>query len=98
MRTLAKLRKAPWFGGAALLILATGIASPLGYALGLRAWPLYVGLVAGALLLMGWVERLWKRRPVSLPSRAHAKFRVLPGGRKPDLSKDDPNDNPRWLM
>ena len=98
MPGLAKLRKAPWFAGALLLILAAGIVSPLGYALGVRSWPFYVGLVAGALLLMGWVERVWKRRPVSLAPRSRTKFKLLAGGRKPDLSQDDSNDNPRWLM
>ena len=98
MPALANLRKAPWFAGAVLLALAAGIASPLGYALGVRSWPVYVGLLAGALLLLGWVERVWKRRPVSLPPRSLSKFKLLAGGRKPDLRPDDPNDNPRWLM
>ncbi len=98
MRALAKLRQTPWMAGLLLLVLAAGISAPLGYALGLRSWPFYVGLVVAALLLMGWVERLWKRRPVSLPPRFHGKFKVLPGGKGYDIKKDDATDNPRWLM
>ena len=99
MRALAKLRQTPWVAGALLLVLAAGIAAPLGHALGLRSWPFYVGLVVAALLLMGWVERLWKRRPLPLPPRTQGKFKVLRGGKGYDINKkDDSTDNPRWLM
>ena len=98
MPALPKLRKAPWFAGAVLLLLAAGIVLPLGYALGVRSWPFFVGLAAAGLLLVGWGERIWKRRPVSLPPRSRSKFRLLAGGRKPDLRQDDSNDNPRWLV
>ena len=104
MPILSRLRRAPWVGGALLLALAAGLTAPVAYGVGLRRWPLLVGLAAGLVLLFGGLERLWQRRP--LPRRPRAtdrrRFRVVPGGkgngRPHDATKDDEGDEPRWLM
>lgn len=95
---LSKLRQSTWLSGALLLALAVGIAAPVGALLGFRSWPFYVGLVVGAVLVMGWLERLWARRPVDTRARARSKLKVLPGGRGFELHEDEPSDKPRWLM
>ena len=103
MSLLARLRRAPWLGGAVLLALAVGLTAPVAYALGVRRWPLLVGLAAVLLLLFGAVERLWQRRPLPRPQRAagRLRFRVVPGGkgngRDPDAGDDD-GEKPRWVM
>jgi hypothetical protein len=103
MRLLDRLRRAPWLGGAVLLALAAGLTAPLAYALGVRRWPLVVGLGAGLVLLFGGIERVWQRRP--LPRRRRVtdrrRLRVVPGGKGDGHahdSTDDEGDKPRWLM
>jgi hypothetical protein len=98
MSLLARLRRSTWLSGALLLALAAGIVAPLGWLLGLRSWPPYVGLLVAALLVMGWLERLWVRRPVRPAPRLPSRFKVLPGGKRNDLSPDESTDSPRWLM
>jgi len=103
MNPLGSLRRAPWLGGALVLVLATGLVAPVAWALGLRHWPYYVGLAASLLLLLGWGERFWQRRAAARPSRpAKRKFRVVSGGkgngRAHDLEDDDPTGGQRWLM
>ncbi|HSD29008.1 MAG TPA: hypothetical protein VLL75_17040 [Vicinamibacteria bacterium] len=103
MVPLARLRRAPWLGGAVILVLAVGLAAPVAYALGVRRWPVLLGLAAVALLLFGGVGRLWPRRPLAGRHRAagRLRFRVVPGGkgngRDPDATDDD-GDKPRWVM
>jgi 4-hydroxybenzoate polyprenyltransferase len=98
MTFLTTLRRSTWLAGALLLLLCAGIAAPLGWIAGLRSWPFYVGLLAAALLLAGWVERLWMRRPVRRAPPLPSKFKVLPGGKASDLRQDESADNPKWLM
>ena len=54
-------RGAPWLSGALLLLLSVGLVAPAAWALGLRRWPFYVGLLAALLLLQGSLERLWQQ-------------------------------------
>src|SRR5512139_3942324 len=103
MPLLARLRRAPWLGGAVILALAVGLTAPVAYALGVRRWPLLLGLVAVLLLLFGGVERLWPRRPLERRPRAAARprFRVVPGGKgngRSHDSTDDDGEKPRWVM
>jgi len=103
MTPLARLRGSPWLAGSILLALAAGLAAPVLFWLGLRRWPAWVGLAALLLLLFGWLERLWQRRPVSRPPRvaARRRFRVVPGGKGNGDAHDVPDDageKPRWLM
>jgi hypothetical protein len=102
MNPLAPLRRAPWLSGAVVLVLVVGLLAPAAWALGLRRWPYYVGLVAGALLALGAFERLWQRRALVRPPRARRKLRLLSGrkgnGQSHDLASDDPTDKQRWLM
>ena len=102
MSALDKLRRAPWLSGALVLVLAGGLAAPLGLLLGAHSWAFYVGLGAALLLLFGWIERIWKSRGEPRPPRARGKLRVLPGGRGNgediDLAKDESTDTQRWLM
>jgi hypothetical protein len=103
MPFLARLRRAPWLGGAVLLALTAGLTAPAAYALGVRRWPLLVGLAAVVLLLFGGVERLWQRRPLPRRSRAATRLglRVVPGGKgngHAHDATDDDGEKPRWLM
>jgi hypothetical protein len=103
MPPLSPLRRAPWLGGTVLLALAAGLTALGAYALGVRRWPLLVGLAAGVLLLFGGLERLWQRRPLSRPPRVAGRhrFRVVPGGKgngHDHDSTDDDGDKPRWVM
>ena len=104
MSPLARLRRAPWLGGALLLVLAAGLTAPLAYALGARRWPLLAGFAAALVLLFGALERLWQRRPLPRRHRVteRRRFRVVPGGKgnghDHDLQPDDDGDKPRWLM
>jgi hypothetical protein len=103
MPLLARLRRAPWLGGAVILALAAGLTAPVAYALGVRRWPLLVGLAAVLLLLSGGVERLRPRRPLPRRDRAatRLRFRVVPGGKgngRAHDTTDDDGETPRWVM
>jgi hypothetical protein len=78
-----------------LAVLALGLAAPLGYALGARAWPFLLGLVALLLLLFGWVERRIDafRTPRRKPRRAATHLRVLAGGKGNGHAHDDETDD-----
>ncbi len=111
MNPLGRLRRAPghpggpgapWLSGALLLLLSVGLVAPAAWALGLRRWPFYVGLLAALLLLQGSLERLWQRRATTRPPKARRRFRVVPGrkgnGKSYDLAADDSTDKQRWPM
>ncbi len=103
MPVLARLRRATWLSGAVLLALAAGVTAPVAYALGVRRWPLVVGLAAAFLLLFGGLERLWQRRPLPRRHRAASRLRlrVVPGGKgngRPHDTTDDDGEKPRWVM
>jgi hypothetical protein len=106
---LRQLRRSPWLAGVLLLILGAALVAPAVYAFGWRRWPLYAGLLAAALLLFGWIERLWNSRPLPPRQRVvdRSRFRVVPGGKGKgngharDLPGDEPEDDgdkPRWVM
>jgi hypothetical protein len=101
--SLDSLRRSQWLAGALVLALVAGLVAPLAFWLGLGRWPLLVGGAALLLLLFGWVERLWKSRPVPRPHRVadRRRFRVVPGGKgngHSDDTPDDDGDKPRWVM
>jgi hypothetical protein len=108
MSPLSSLRRAPWLAGALVLALLAGLLAPLAAHFGLRRWPFYVGLGAGLVLLLGWLERLWQGRALSHRfrlaerTRDRGRFRVVPGGKgnghAHDQLEDDDGDTPRWLM
>jgi hypothetical protein len=89
-----------WLPGAALLIAAIVVAGVSGFALGVRSWPWYVGFSAGAVLAIGWGERLWVRRHAPAPARIRGKLKVIQGGKAApyDLEKDHSTDSQRYLM
>lgn len=92
-------RGIPWLAGAGLLAGILAFALGAGWALGARAWWLYLGLALFALLLLGAVERLWQRRSPPRAPRARGRLKVIPGGKSDyDLEKDDPSRKQRWLM
>lgn len=90
-------RRSEWLPGVALLGAAVGIAALLGISLGLRSWAFYIGLVALALLALGWLERWRVRRATAPPPRHKTRLKVLPGG-KYDLEKDDTTDDQKYVM
>jgi hypothetical protein len=82
-----------------LLAAAIGIGAAGGLALGVRSWPVYLGLTLAALLAMGWVEKLWGRRAAPRrPPAARGRLKVIRGGKSYDLEKDDSTNNQRYLM
>jgi hypothetical protein len=95
-----------WVSGAITLAVATLVAGGAGFAVGARSWTFYVGLTAGAVLLIGWLERYWLRRAAirSLrePRRTRTNLKVIQGGKRGngeyDLEDDDSTDSQRWLM
>jgi hypothetical protein len=108
MSPLSTPRRTPWLAGALVLVSLAVLIAPLATHFGLRRWPFYVGLAAGAVLLLGWLERLWQRRAVTPRSpfaerrRHRGRFRVVRGGKgnghAHDVLGDDDGDKPRWLM
>jgi hypothetical protein len=100
MTRFPDLNRPSWLGGAATLAAAAGLAAVIGLSLGVRAWPLYLGLGLTLLLLMGWIERYWRtRRHAPPPPRARGRLKVIRGGKSDyDLEKDDSTDTQRWLM
>jgi protein-S-isoprenylcysteine O-methyltransferase Ste14 len=89
-----------WLPGGVLLIAAVLVAGLLGFALGVRSWPWYVGFAAAAILAIGWGERLWARRTAPAPARIRGKLKVIQGGKAApyDLEKDHSTDSQRYLM
>ncbi len=105
MSPLAKLRRASWISGAVVLALTLALVAPVAYALGVRRWPLVVGLAALLFLLLAGVQRLRRRRtlPPSPRPASGLRFRVVPGGKgngRPHDhdTTDDDGEKPRWLM
>jgi hypothetical protein len=99
------MSKAPWLTGTALLLLLALFLAPLAVRFGPRYWAFYAG--AGALLLLfaGWLERLWRGRPLprARPRRlGRGRLRVVKGGRggngRAGEPGDEGTDEPRWLM
>ena len=88
-----------WMPGAALLAAAAGASALAGLALGVRSWPLYVGLAALVVLAMGWLERVWTSRSAPAPPKNRGKLKVIRGGKSEyDLADDDSTNNQRYLM
>ena len=90
-------RRSEWLPGVALLGAAVGIGALLGISLGLRSWAFYVGLIALALLAIGWLERWRVRRAAAVPPRPKTRLKLLPGG-KYDLAQDDSTDDQKYMM
>jgi hypothetical protein len=89
----------------ALIGVAGALAAFVGVLAGARSWAVFVGLAAGFLLLVGWLERVWlrsaARREVDRELRRRTSLRVIPGGKDPsapDQNDDDDSNEPRWLM
>jgi hypothetical protein len=103
-------RRAPWIGGAFLLLIAALAAAPVLYLFGVARWPFFVGAFVLAVLALGALERRWQSRPLPRPHRvtARRRFRVFQGGKDKgnghahDVPGDDdpdaPGGKPRWLM
>lgn len=88
-----------WVPGVLILAGCVAVAAAGGWAMGARAWQMYMGLALGALLGYGLVERLWTARRVPRAPRSRGKLKVIPGGKSAiDLEKDDPAHRQRWLM
>lgn len=91
-----------WLPGATVLAASIVVAGLAGFALGVRSMAWYAGFAAAALLLMGWIERLWAGRTAPpAPSKIRGKLKVIEGGKARtayDLEKDRTTDSQRYLM
>jgi len=98
----------PWGAGATVLAGAVLFALLVGGAFGSRSIPVYVGLAAGAVLVVGWAERWWIHRAairaLGLPKRRRrSRLRIIRGGRDDsapdvDLENEESTRKQRWLM
>ena len=93
-------RRAEWAPGLVILGTSVGISALVGISLGLRSWPIYVGLVAMILLGIGALERFLARRRALAAPRSHSKLRVIRGGKPSpvELESDDATKHQRYLM
>ena len=88
-----------WVPGAVLLAAAAVAAGLAGLALGIRSFPVYLGLGALVVLAMGWIERLWIARHAPAPPKTRGKLKVIRGGKADyDLEADETTNNQRYLM
>jgi hypothetical protein len=93
------LQRASWLPGALVLAAAAGLALAVGLALGARSWPLYLGLLLGGVLAVGWAEDLWAKHRKPAPKKSRARLKVIQGGKHDyDLADDDSTDSQRYLM
>lgn len=105
MARILTTRRSEWLPGVKTLGAAVGIAAVAGLGLGARSWTIYVGLLAAALLGMGWAERYRLRRTAESKGgddEERSKPHLIPGdskaNREYDLENDDTTDSQRWLM
>lgn len=99
-----------WAPGATVLVGSVLFALLVGGAFGSRSIPVYVGLAAAAVLVVGWAERWWIHRAavrdLGLPKRRkknRSGLRVIRGGRDEppsefDLESEESTRKQRWLM
>ena len=94
MGRILTTRRSEWLPGLAVLAAAVGIGALAGVA----NWPIYLGLVAMALVAGALVRHLRAKRVDS--STARGKLKVIQGGKAGhyDLARDRSTDNQRWLM
>ena len=98
MTRTPQLGNAPWAHGAVLIGVAAVLAGVVGWALGSREWPTYLGLTLGFILLAGWVERVREQLPAP-PPRRRSHLRVIKGGRPDvDLADDNSTDDQKYVM
>jgi hypothetical protein len=96
MGRLLTTRRSQWLPGVALLGVAIGLGSFLGFG---RAWALLCGLAVGALITSWLRGRLQGRQPEA--PRDGERLRLIRGGRDRegyDLARDDSTDEQRWPM
>ena len=109
MRPWERARRTPWLPGLLLLLLALAVVAPAPYFFGWRRWPLHAGLLAAVVLAFGWIENLWRSRPLPRQRRlvGRSRFRVVPGGKGKGNGHardaqgeppEDGGDKPRWVM
>jgi len=97
---LLTTRRAEWVPGLAILGTSVGISALIGVSLGLRSWPIYLGLLATVLLGVGALERFLERRRPLAPPRRRSKLRVIRSGQPSpvDLESDASTKSQRYLM
>jgi hypothetical protein len=100
MRRFLKLERWPWVAGGAVLGGAVAFAALGAFLLQRHTWLTYLGFTLAALLLLGRLEQLWKRRrQPPPPSRTRSKLRAIRGGKAGyDLAKDDRTNNQKYVM
>lgn len=91
-------RRSQWLPGIALLGVAVGVAPLLGFSPGLPSWALYVGLIAVALLALGWLDRRRVQRVAAAPPpRPRTRLKLVRGA-KYNLAEDDSTDSQKYVM
>ena len=106
MNRFLTTRKGEWAPGVLVLAAAAGVAAVLGLGAGTRSWYVYVGLVAIAVLVIGWAERYWlhwaARRALNPTHHSRSKLKLVPDPKKGNgeshFDDDDPSTKQRWLM
>ena len=84
----------------ALALAAAAVTVLAASLLGVRSWPMLVGLGTAAFLGAGALHLLWLRRAAPAPPRARGRLKVVQGGKAApyDLAQDDSTDSQRYLM
>jgi hypothetical protein len=87
-----------WLPGTLLLAFAAAAGIGVGLLLGVRSWPLHVGLVVAVLLAMGALDALRARRSGPPSPRLPRRLRIIQGGKAYDLEGEDSTKDQRYLM
>lgn len=100
MRRFLTPKRLPWLTGGAVLGAALGSAALGAFLLQWHTWQTYLGFSLAALLGLGRLEHLWRRRRGPSPApRTRSKLRAIRGGKAGyDLAKDDRTNNQKYVM
>ena len=86
-----------WMPGVAVLLLLVNLGAILGGGLGLRFWPVFLGLALAGLGALGWLVHT-RRLDAAPTARRPRGQRRREADEKYDLETDTSTDEQRWLM
>lgn len=85
-----------WMPAVAVFLLLVNLGAILGGGLGLRFWPVFLGLALAGLVVLGWLVH--SRRLGETPSPRRPRGSRRRETDKYDLESDTSTDEQRWLM